>query len=273
MPQSDPDHPRATLATKGEYDLDESSLGAGVAGALARLERREAPFEFGPDDLPAPGCDLAALAARPMNVPEGPRESVAFTDFAGRARNLAREMAADPKTTALEYLHACLVMALRRADPPAQVRALFFRIWDELGADLARTMPTRWRLSAAQCFAEHGRTEAERTTGAQIALMFGMVKLYEAERRFSGHPAWEAFPARAPHPGPLPMGLAPYDLSTGDLGLNIVARIVRAAEGAGAMRPIAEALLDEFDRSNRSILRRLKRMKDRQSARQSPRKD
>ncbi|MBD3788294.1 MAG: hypothetical protein IE922_15270, partial [Sphingomonadales bacterium] len=193
--------------------------------------------------------------------------AVDFTDFAGRARNLAREMATDPGTTALEALHANLVMILRRADPPPAALALFFRIWDEQGAELAQSMPTRWRLSAAQCFADHGRTEAERSIGAQIALMFGIVKLYEAERRFSGHPAWEIFPARAPHPGPLPMGMAPYDLATGDLALNIMARLARGASTAGAMRPIAEALLNEFDRSNRSILRRLKRMKTRQSHR------
>lgn len=264
MPSPPPDPPRATLATRGEYDLDESSLGAGVAGALARLTRREAPFEIGPADLPAADCDLATLASRPMTVPEGPRETVAFTDFAGRTRNLARELSADPQTTALELLHASLVMILRRADPPPAALALFFRIWDELGADLARTMPTRWRLSAAQCFADHGRTEDERLTGAQVTLMFGMVKLYEAERRFSGHPAWEVFPARAPHAGPLPMGLASYDLETGDLAHNLVARLARRAAGAGAMRPLALALLNEFDSSNRSILRRLKRMKERQ---------
>ena len=268
MPKPAPPAPRATLATKGEYDLVESALGGGIEGALARLERREDPFDLREGDLPAPDCDLEALARTPMAPPEGPREEVAFTDFVGRARNLAREMAADPGTTALEHMHACLVMILRRADPPPAALALFFRIWDEMGPRLAQEMPTRWRLSAAQCFADHGRTEAERLVGAQLSLFFGMVKLFEAERRYSGHPAWEIFPAQHPHPGPLPMGMAPYDLATGDLAQNLIARIWRAAGDAGPLHALTRALLGEYDRSNRSLLRRLKRMKQRQLSRE-----
>lgn len=259
---------RPTLAAKGEYDGAEGGLGIGLGLSLERLIEREEPFVYAPGDLPAPECDFSTLGRR-LIPPPGEKEEVAFTDFAGRARNLARKMAAsDPDTTELEHLHACLVMALRREGVPAEAKALFFRIWDEEGAALATSLPTRWRISAAQCFADHGRSEAERSLGAQIALMFGIVKLYESERRFSGLASWQLFAQRRPQTGPLPMGLAGYDLNRGDLPRNLLARLVRLAPEAGPMGEIALALLSEYERSNRGLLTRLARMRARLFTRQ-----
>ncbi|PYF06556.1 hypothetical protein C8J30_12611 [Rhodobacter viridis] len=255
------DKPRPTLAARGEFETGESGLGLGLGMAWERLVDRERPFDHAPGDLPPPDVDLTALAARPLIAPAGEMEPNSFTDFSARSRNLARKMAAeDPATTELEFLHAQLVMALRRSDVPAQALTLYFRIWDEHGARLAREMPTRWRVSAAQCFADHGRTEAERSLGAQMALMFGLVKLYESERRFSGLAAWELFANRRPHKGPLMMGLAAYDLREGDLPRNLLARIWRQSLDAGPMGQLAEALISDFETSNRGLLIRLHKM-------------
>ena len=48
----------------------------------------------------------------------------------------------------------------------------------------------------------------------------------------------------------------------------LIARIWRAAGDAGPLHALARALLGEYDRSNRSLLRRLKRMKQRQMPRE-----
>lgn len=255
------DRPRPTLAARGEFDAGESGLGLGLGMAWERLVAREQPFDLAPDDLPPADLDLGALCDKPLIAPEGAMEPPNFTNFSARARNLARQMAAeDPATTELEFLHAQLVMVLRRAAVPETARRLYFRIWDEHGERLARDMPTRWRVSAAQCFADHGRTEAERSLGAQMALMFGLVKLYETERRFSGLAAWELFPNRRPHRGPLMMGLSAYDLRGGDLPRNLLARIWRQSHDAGPMGQLAEALISDFETSNRGILIRLRKM-------------
>jgi hypothetical protein len=257
-------HPRSALSTEGEFDPPgASSLGEGLAGALQRLERSERPFDYAPGDVPPVDCNLRALAKRKLVPPPGPIEDKAFTDFAMRSRNLARKMAADPATTELEFLHARLVMALRRRDPPAAARDLFLRMWHEEGLHLAETLPTRWRVSAAQTFADHGTTETDRKLGAEIALLFGMVKLYETERRFSGLPGWKVFPAPRPQPGPLPLGLEPFGIADGDLAGNLLARIWRRALDAGpsAMALLARVLLDELERSNRTVLRRLAKMR------------
>ncbi len=261
---SDTPLPRSALSTPGEFDPPgAASLEGGLAGALHRLERAERPFDYRPGDLPPPDCDLRALRDRPLVPPPGPIEDKAFTDFAMRARNLARRMAADPATTELEFLHAKLVMALRRREAPAAARDLFLRLWHEEGTHLARTLPTRWRISAAQTFANHGATETERRLGGEIALLFGMVKLYETERRFSGLPGWKVFPAPRPQPGPLPLGIEPFGIADGDLAGNLLARIWRMAldAGPGAMAHMACVLLDELDRSNRTVLRRLAKMR------------
>lgn len=263
-----PAPPRPTLAARGEFDSPETGLS--LALAWERLVEREAPFAYRPGDLPEPECDLRLMAGLPLVPPPGPVLPAEFTDFASRSANLARKMAAaDPATTALEFLHAQLVMALRRSETPATALTLFFRIWDEEGEHLARDLPTRWRVSAAQCFADHGRSEAERTLGAEIALMFGLVKMYESERRYSGLAAWELFPRRRPQTGPLMMGLAGYDLNRGDLPRNLLARLWRRAQDAGPMGLIALALLQDYEASNRGLLHRLRRMR----ARLFPRQD
>jgi hypothetical protein len=248
-----------------EFDPLRSALGRGLAHAAERLERARRPFIALPDDLPAPDADLAPLALATVVALPGPLEDVAFDDYAGRVRNLAREMAGE---TALSFLNARLIMLLRRRDAPDRARRLFFRIWDETGADLAGTLSTRWRVSTAQTFSDHGRTESERLLGAEIVLLFGMVKLYETERRLSGLPPWKPFPSDSAHPGRLPLGLAPYDVTSGDLARNLIGRVWTRAEHAlpGPMALIACALLTELDISNRTVLHRLARMRARQAS-------
>lgn len=241
--------------TEGRAWLDE---------ALRRLEDAEAPFSAPPADLPGPDDDLAALLQRPVTTPDGPPEPADFNDCATRTRNLAREMSGASEAV---FLNARLIMHLRRVPPAAGTRTLFFRLWDQMGAMLARELPTRWRVSAAQTFADHGRTETERRLGGEVALLFGLVKLYESERRFSGLGPGQIFPARTPAQAALPLGLDPFALRRGDLPQNLVARLWRQVrtDPAEPMALLAAALLVDLAASDATVISRLAAMRSRQN--------
>ncbi|MEZ5686935.1 MAG: hypothetical protein R3D78_14115, partial [Paracoccaceae bacterium] len=96
--------------------------------------------------------------------------------------------------------------------------------------------------------------------GGEMALFFDLLKLSESERRFAGTAAWQPFAGPA-HPGPLPLGLEPFDLAEGDLWLNLIGRLWRLAQAGGAAAELGSALLEQIDRSDRSPLARLAKMR------------
>ncbi|MGO4853221.1 hypothetical protein [Phaeovulum sp. W22_SRMD_FR3] len=259
MSETDP-FPR--FGAPGEYDHPGESLPGGFTAACAALAQSEAPFVNAPP-LDAE-LDLAARAAAPLVAPAGPPEPADFSDFAARARNLAREMAAEnPDARQLHHDLACCIMRLRRRAPDPAAYPLFHRIWRDEGARLSQELPIRWQVSSAQVFADHGTGVEERMLGAEIALLFGLVKLHESERRFSGLPAWQIHPAAKPHPGPLPLGLSAFAIEGGDLARNLLARIWRRAEAAepSPVAALARQLLRSLEASDRTVFRRLARMR------------
>lgn len=44
----------------------------------------------------------------------------------------------------------------------------------------------RWLVSAITTFGDHGSTEVQRRVGQSMTVLFGAMKLYESERRYSG---------------------------------------------------------------------------------------
>lgn len=80
-------------------------------------------------------------------------------------------------------LHAYCMAHLRRRRQPPAARKLFLRLWREHPHDLLDLLPPRWLISALATFADHGENETQRVTGAVFNVFFGMMKLYEFERR------------------------------------------------------------------------------------------
>jgi hypothetical protein len=255
-----PPFPR--FGAPGEYDHPGTSLPDGLPAACAALAQSEAPFVNAPPL--SPDLDLAARAAQPLLAPDGPPEPADFADFTARACNLAREMAQEnPAATLLHHDLACCIMRLRRRTPDAGAYPLFLRIWTEQGTALSQELPLRWQVSSAQVFADHGAGVEERMLGAEIALLFGLIKLHESERRFSGLPAWQIHPSPKPHPGPLPLGLSAFAIEGGDLARNLLARIWRRADAAdpSPVSSLARQLLQGLEASDRTVFRRLAKMR------------
>lgn len=231
-------------------------------GAMVALwQERRAPLSAGPGDglLPLDG-DLGALAARPAAAPP--------QGGSGHARK-HREVAADlPGATELAVLHGLVIAHLRKREYPAHAPALFRRIWAEQGAVLLAQLPARWLISAVITFGEHGATEAQRTLGRELGMLFSLMKLYEFERQFSGVPPEVPFRLRDRVPAPLPLDMPAFSLIQGGLDLNLIAPLWTRAEQVPVLGPIACHLLERLNADPCNLFRRLTVMREIKARRQ-----
>lgn len=240
----------------------------GFAYMLARYEGRRDPFEFGPEDLPPLDVDLAALKAEivpesaTQKQPDDPK-----TSWARKRRQIAEEFVGQ---SALAFLNAQLISNLRKRAQPPQTAALFRRIWAEEHAHLIGALNLRWQVSAVQTFADHGDTPAQREVGQALKMLFGMMKLYEFERSFSGltpekeHGFGKRVKTR------LPLDMEPFSLVHGGLDINLIAPIWELAKTDPVIAPLAEHLLGELIAEPGGVFRRLSQMRakrERQQAR------
>ena len=80
--------------------------------------------------------------------------------------------------------HAALVVLIRREIALDAALARYFELW-ETHTDLLLTgLSLRWLISAADSFADHGRTDGERAAGFAASLFANTIKLYETERHY-----------------------------------------------------------------------------------------
>lgn len=93
----------------------------------------------------------------------------------------------------LALLHRLLVSHPRKHTYPDAAPALFLRLWAEQENWLLENLPSRWPISAVINFAEHGQTEADRNLAARMNMFFSLMKIFEAERCFSGLPPKNRF--------------------------------------------------------------------------------
>ncbi len=230
---------------------------------IEHWERRRAPLGFGPGEaLPPLDADLAALAAAP--VPPAPPPA---SRHAQKLAEIAPEFAGG---SGLCLLHAVLIAHLRKREAPPQAAPLFRRLWAEQSGHLLANLSTRWLISAAITFGDHGATEAERSLGQRLNILFSLMKLYEFERLFSG------LPPESPHPmtrlrAPLPMGMEPFSLASGGLDVNLLAPIWRDAQATPVLGPLARELLERLNRDPGTLFRRLKLMRAARAERQARR--
>lgn len=158
-------------------------------------------------------------------------------------------------------LHALTIAAARRSEPPAIARAIFLAMWQDHGDFLMDRLDTRWQLSALQTFRDYGENEVQRRCASELTVFFGLIKLYETERRYSGFKAKQPFDLDTRTRSNLPLGMDPYSIKNGDLDRNLLGMIWATAETDPVLRPLACHLLTSINRERGSIFRRFRLMR------------
>ncbi|MGX9349959.1 hypothetical protein ACS3QZ_02030 [Shimia sp. W99] len=240
---------------------DDLTYPGGLPALLDRYEGRRDPFNFGPESLPPLDCDLTALTSaivpqsKSEKNPDDPR-----TSWVWKRRDIAREFIGNSE---LAYLNGLLISNLRKRDFPEHTPALFRRIWKEEADHLIGALNLRWLVSSVQTFADHGDTPTQREVGHALRMLFGMMKLYEFERTFSGKAPDDAFGFGRRVKARLPLDMESFSLKSGGLDINLIAPIWEQAQGDPVIGPLACHLLEELNREQGGVFRRLRIMRER----------
>ncbi|WP_298676000.1 hypothetical protein [uncultured Lentibacter sp.] len=232
----------------------------GAEELIARYNKRRTPFE-GADACFDPSPDLVALARQ--TVPESATDPTgAKGSWALKCSMIAPEFVG---RSALAFLAAQLIAQLRRNSPPQGGAALFRRLWAEAPEHLLSQLDLRWQVSSAMTFADHGAPGPEQALGASLKMLFGLIKLYEFERLFSG------LAPSVPHrfgqrsSAAMPLQMDPYSLNNGGLDSALLAPLYQQAEEAPVLRPLALSLLGALNAEDGTVFRRLSIMKARRA--------
>ncbi|MDP5084067.1 MAG: hypothetical protein NWQ23_01510 [Yoonia sp.] len=231
---------------------------SGISGLLPAYQKRRAllTYEAG-EELPALDVDFRALAAIPLPPQVLPRPD-GLSRVAKKRHMLLGELAGHSE---LALLHGLLISHLRKHTYPDGAPALFLRLWAEEEAWLLENLPTRWLISAVITFAEHGPTEADRNLAARMNMLFSLMKIYEAERCFSGKSAQEPFRVKDRNKSPLPMGMQDFSVLQGDLEAHLLAPLWRDAQHAPSIGTLVRHLLDLLNTDDSTVFRRFALMR------------
>jgi hypothetical protein len=228
----------------------------GIAALLPQYQKRRALLTGA--NVPPLDVDFAALKAMPLPPQELPRPE-GLTRVEKKRHMLLGELAGHSE---LALLHGLLVSHLRKHTYPDRAPALFLRLWAEEEAWLLDTLPTRWLISAVITFAEHGATEADRNLAARMNMLFSLMKIYEAERAFSGKAPQTPFRTQDRNKSPLPMGMKDFSVLKGDLEANLLAPLWRDAEHAPATGNLTRHLLNTLNTDDGTVFRRFAIMRE-----------
>lgn len=226
----------------------------GYDAMMQRVQSRRDPLVYAEgESLPSLDEDLTPLLTRPTTV----HLSDSGSTFAGKRRALQKEFEGQPE---LLMLHGLVIANLRKNDFPAHAPALYQKMWAEHGEFLIQNLPLRWLVSAVTTFGDQGINEAQRHIGRSMMLMFGMIKLYEFERLYSGHHPCETYPTTNKINTPLPLGIPSYSLIGGGLDVAILTRLWSDADEDPIVKPLARHLLNEINTDPDTLFRRLRDM-------------
>lgn len=240
----------------------------GYAYMMERYDGRREPFDFGPEDLPPLDVNLTVL--RNAVVPEratqkGPADL--NTSWARKRRQIAEEFIG---ASELAFLNAQLISNLRKREYPPQTASLFCRLWAEESEHLISELSLRWLVSSVQTFADHGETAAQREVGQGLRMLFGMMKLYEFERSFSGLEPSKEYGFGKRVKTRLPLDMEPFSLIHGGLDINVITPIWELGKSDPVIAPLVDHLLQELIEEPGGVFRRLAQMrakKERQQGR------
>lgn len=236
----------------------QTTFDGGLNAVVALWQRRRRAMTYAESEMLAPlDVDLAALAATKIAV-EPPPAGVKLTGYAAKRVEIAGTLRGKSE---LALLNGLVIANLRKRRWPAHAPALFHRIWVEQGATLLAELDTRWLISSAITFSDHGVNERQRRTGQALAVLFSLMKLYEFERLYAGQLPDTAFGPANRIVAPLPMGMESFSLTTGGLEVNLIAPIWEEARRDKVMAPLARLLLQKLDGDGGNLFRRLKLMR------------
>jgi hypothetical protein len=231
----------------------------GIGTLLPQYQKRRALLtHIQGEDLPPLDVDFKALAKiplpqQPSSRPEG------LSRVAKKRHMLLGELAGQSE---LALLHGLLISHLRKHTYPDATPTLFLRLWVEEENWLLENLTTRWLISAVITFAKHGQTEADRTLAQSMNILFSLMKIYEAERCFSGRGPQEPYRIKDRNKAPLPMGMKDFSVLNGDLEAHLLAPLWRDAEKAPAIGRLVRHLLNTLNGDDGTIFRRLALMRE-----------
>lgn len=228
----------------------------GIGSCATQYQKRRALLT-GPD-LPPLDMDFHPLKDMPLPAQDLPRPE-GLTRVAKKRHMLLGELQGHCELT---LLHGLLVSHLRKHTYPETAPALFLRLWSEENAWLLENLPTRWLIAAVITFAECGQTEADRSLAGRMNILFSLMKIYEAERAFSGHPPQKPFKIKDRNKSPLPMGMKDFSVLGGDLEANLLVPLWRDAAYAPATGTLVRHLLDILNQDDGTVFRRFALMRD-----------
>jgi len=173
--------------------------------------------------------------------------------------------------SSLILLHALVIAVLRRNDPPPAAQHIFMQLWTTQNAFLLANLTNRWILSALTTFADHGDSEIQRRLGNAMTILWGTMKVYEAERSFTGLPLERPHDADGSSRQELGVQMGRYSLHKGDLDRNVLLRLWNDAQKDPIIGPPALKLLDDLNADNRNVFRRMKLLRKRKQSARNPR--
>ncbi len=227
----------------------------GMISILDRAERRRTRLSFADGEaLPGVQVDLAPFVNGVVGRPSGEANS----GHSKKKQELQTELAGKPRIC---LLHGLVVAHLRKRRFPRHAPDLFQRLWAEQSDVLLQNLDLRWQVSAATTFGDHGATPVQRSVGMGLTMLFGMMKLYETERLFSGLPADQPFPMQGRVPSELPMTMDGFSIARGDLDYNLLARLWREAADDPVIFPLTANLLNHLVADPRGVFRRISLMR------------
>lgn len=230
----------------------------GFRAIVKQMEQRLDPLVYqDTESLPPLDVDFQPLKSQIIHR-DAPDLGRSRSTYARKYRELARQF---HKRPALLHLHGLLIANLRRTGQPAQTAALFQRLWAEEHAWLLAHLDARWLVSAVTTFGDHGATPQQRQLGQALSVLFGMMKLYETERLYSGHAPDQAFDLRPRTAKHLALDMDPYALSSGGLDVNLLGALWLQAGQTPVLGPLAQHLLTLLTGDDKTVFRRLRDMR------------
>lgn len=228
----------------------------------------ERPFTWFDGLVPPADMDIDAACAAKVTAPGGPREEGAFDDFGVKARNLARLFDGERRVL---LDNACLIVLLRRREPPEHVRELFVRLWTSAHGVLAAEHDLRWVISSAETLADFGASEVQRRACGQMAVLCKAIKLHETERLLSGHAPDALFTGQRAQVDRIALDQKPFAIAGGDLDRVLITRLWHLASRDPVSAAVAERLIPSLLADDRAIFRRLRKLRDLWRARRAAR--